>query len=67
MGGCGYGGEIIACCGWSWVVGVKLWLVMVGGSELKLRHGLLWVAAAKLWPVVCVPGWSMMIVVTRTI
>ena len=63
----GDGGEIIACCGWSGVVGVKLWLVMGGGDELKPGHGLLWVAAAKLWLVVCVRGRSMMIVVTRTI
>ena len=37
-------------CGWTWVVGVKLWLVMRGGSKIMAGHrwwqqnyGWLWV------------------------
>ena len=29
----GVGGEIMAGCGWLWVFGVKLWLVVGAGGE----------------------------------
>ena len=52
------GGEIKVGCWWSWVVGVKLWLVVGGGGELKPGRGWSWVAAAKLWLFVGDRGWS---------
>ena len=33
--------EVIADCGWSWVVGVKLWLV-VGGKIMLVMGGRGW-------------------------
>ena len=32
-------GEIMAGCGWSWVVGVKLWLVVGGGIKIMAGCG----------------------------
>ena len=31
----GDGGEIIVGCGWLWVVGVKLWLVVGGRGDIE--------------------------------
>ena len=48
-------GEIMAGCGWSWVVRVKLWLVMgIGGAIMtgckwcQQNYGWLWVVVAKI-------------------
>ena len=49
--------EIMVDCGWSWVVGMKLWLVVGGGGELMPGCGWSWVVAAKLWLVVDGRGW----------
>ena len=35
----GGGGEIVAGSGWSWVVGVKLWLAVGGADEIRLVVG----------------------------
>ena len=34
--------EIMAGCGWSWVVRVDLWLVMRGGCEIMAGQGWWW-------------------------
>ena len=39
------GSEIMAGCGWSWVIGVKLWLVFGGGGKIMAE-------AVKLWLIV---------------
>ena len=36
VGGCR---EIMADCGWLWVVGMKLWLVVEGGGEIMAGRG----------------------------
>ena len=57
--------EIMAGCGWSWLI--KLWLVMGGSGELMPGRKWLWMVAAKLWLVVGGFGWSWMVVGGRTI
>ena len=52
------GGEVMAGCGWSGVVGVKLWLAVGGGDEIIAGRGCLWVVAAILWLVVGGCEWS---------
>ena len=37
--------EIMADCGWSWMVGVKLWLVVGGGDKIMAGRGWSWVVA----------------------
>ena len=44
--------EIMADCGWSWMVGVKLWLVVDGGSKIMAGRGWSRVVVTKLWLVV---------------
>ena len=52
------GGEVMAGCGWSDVVGLKLWLAVGGGDEIIAGRGCLWVVAAILWLVVGGCEWS---------
>ena len=61
------GGEVMAGCGWSCVVGVKLWLAMGGGDEIIAGRGWLCVVAAILWLVVGGCDWSWTVVGGRTI
>ena len=49
--------------GWSWVLGMKLWLVVGVEDEIMAGRGWSWVMAAKLWLVVSGRGWLW--VVTR--
>ena len=48
-------------------MGVKLWLVVGGGTEIMDRRGWLWVVAAKLWLDVGDPEWLWMVVGGRAI
>ena len=54
----GGGGEIMAGCGWSWLVGMELWLVVGGDDKIMTGRGWSWVVAAKLRLVVGGHGWS---------
>ena len=55
------GGKIKAGCGWSWVLGVKLWLVVGGDRELMPGRG--WWRQNYGWSWVVVDGrsWSLMV------
>ena len=55
-------GEVMAGCGLSCVVGVKLWLAMGGGDKIIAGCGWLWVVAAILWLVVGTCYWSWIVV-----
>lgn len=46
------GDEIMANVGLSWLLAVKLWLVVGGGSKIMVvvgRRGWFWVMGVKLW------------------
>ena len=55
MGG---GGKIMAGCGWSWVVGMKLWMVIGGGSKIMAGRGWWQQNCGWLGVVVGGRGWS---------
>ena len=57
--------EIMADCGWSWMVGVKLWLVVDGGSKIMAGRGWSRVVVTKLWLVVDGRGWLHELVMLR--
>ena len=42
----------MAGCGWSWVVGVKLWLVVGDGDKIMVDRGWCWRNYAWAWVVV---------------
>lgn len=48
-------------------MGVKLWLVVGGGSEIMAGRGWSGVVMAKLWLVVGDRGWSWIVVAGRAI